>query len=33
MVLMDVDNVNQAMTFGRLGKVYPVRGHEGPKGV
>ena len=30
-VLMDVDNVNQAMAFGRLGKVYPVTGNEGPE--
>jgi hypothetical protein len=29
---MDVDNVNQGTTFGGLGKVYPVTGHEGPEG-
>jgi hypothetical protein len=27
---MDVDSVNQAITFGSLGKVYAVTGHKGP---
>jgi hypothetical protein len=29
---MDVENVNQVMICGRLGKVDPVTGHEGPGG-
>ena len=29
---MDVDSVNQAITFGSLGKVYAVTGHKGPDG-
>jgi hypothetical protein len=29
---MDADNINQGMTFGGLGKVYPVTSHVGPDG-